>query len=232
MFKSIWQGLHRRRTLYQVDDFNHCAFEFPHSPDLGLPTGPNLNKCLKKLKIYCVRWGKVVYCVARVHHCGAKVQPGDKTDVSVEMVQGIFTGTTTHFLDPKKRLTIPSEWRDQVGVTNNLYVLPDLVGRRFLNVFTAREMVKRLQSIRNLPVADEKGRQFARLLGSQSQLVPWDSAGRIRINDALLEEAKLSDKIVLVGVFDHFELWNPDLWKESESKKVEDLREAAQYVGF
>lgn len=141
-------------------------------------------------------------------------------------------GFYTHSLDPKKRLTIPSEWREHVGVPNSLYVLPDLEGRCYLSVFPAREMVQRLQSVRSLSIADAKGRQFARMLGSQSQLAPWDSAGRIRINDSLLEHARLSDQVVLVGAIDHFELWSPERWSQVGSTGAADLGEAARYVGF
>lgn len=141
-------------------------------------------------------------------------------------------GEFTHSLDPKKRLTIPSEWRESAGLPQGLYVLPDLEGRGYLSVFPAREMVQRLQSIRSLSVADVKGRQFARMLGARSQLVTWDAAGRIRINDGLLEHGKLIDQIALVGAIDHFELWNPEQWKRTGSAGGADLGEAARYVGF
>ena len=141
-------------------------------------------------------------------------------------------GTYTHSLDPKKRLTIPSDWRECARLSAGLYVLPDLEGRMFLSGYPAREMIQRLQKIRNLSVADVKARQFARILGSQSQLAPWDSAGRIRINDSLLEQGKLTDQVTLVGAFDHFELWNPELWKQVGSTGPADLGEAARYVGF
>jgi len=150
----------------------------------------------------------------------------------MEGMQGLFMGDFTHSLDPKKRLTIPSEWRENAGVPHGLYVLPDLENRGYLNVFPAKEMMQRLQAIRSLSIADVKGRQFARMLGSQSQLATWDTAGRIRINDSLLEHAKLSDQIALVGAIDHFELWNPALWKREGLARGADLGEAARYVGF
>ncbi len=141
-------------------------------------------------------------------------------------------GDFTHSMDPKKRLTIPSEWRESTGAPYGLYVMPDLEGQGFLIVFPAQEMVHRLQSIRNLSIADAKGRQFARILGSRSQMVSWDTAGRIRINDSLLEHAKLSDQVALVGAIDHFELWNPEQWKRAGSSGSADLGEAARYVKF
>lgn len=143
-------------------------------------------------------------------------------------------GSWTHSLDPKKRLTIPSEWRDNAGVPNSLYVLPGLglADRRYLSVFPAAKMAERLQRIASLSIADTKGRQFARILGSQSQLAPWDSAGRIRINDSLLGYANLLDQVVLVGTIDHFELWNTDELNQAGIIGMAELSEAARNVGF
>ena len=119
--------------------------------------------------------------------------------------QGVFVNTYTHSLDSKKRLTIPSDWRELVGVPRGLFVLPG-VNDKCLCVYPAREMTRRLEKLRNLSIADEKGRQFARTLASRADLVPWDSQGRIRIKDELLEYADLVNQVVLVGTYDGFEL--------------------------
>ena len=148
-----------------------------------------------------------------------------------ELAQGVFVGTFMHSLDPKKRLTIPSEWRDQVSGPGSLYVLPG-VEQKCLYVFPAREMVQRLQRIRSHSVADTRARQFARVLGSQSQLVPWDTQGRIRVKDELLDWAQIRSQVVMVGAFESFELWSPDLWKTLGSLSDTSLAEAARYVGF
>ncbi len=145
---------------------------------------------------------------------------------------GIFVGKFEHSLDPKKRLTIPAEWREYAGIPTSLYVLPSLENARCLSVYPAREMVQRLQRIRSLSIADSTARQFARVLGSQSQLAPWDSAGRIRIKDDLLDYAKLGDQVILVGAIERFELWNPDLWKQVSGSNAADLGEAARNIGF
>jgi MraZ protein len=145
--------------------------------------------------------------------------------------QGIFVGRFTHALDPKKRLTIPSGWRSQIGEPNSLYVLPDM-HTKCLCVFPAGEMVRRIEKLRSRSIADQTARQFARVLASQSDLVSWDAQGRMRIKDELLEGANLVDQVVLVGAFERFELWSPE---NVEAIGVMDrgaLVEAAQYVGF
>lgn len=150
-----------------------------------------------------------------------------------EALQGVFVGTFEHLLDPKKRLTIPSVWREQVGVPERLYVLPG-VNVPCLCVFPAREMAKRLERIRSLSIADEKGRQFLRTLASRSDYVPWDAQGRIRVKDELLSAADLSSGVVLAGAFEYFELWSPERWKQQQesSATTSSLGEAARYVGF
>jgi MraZ protein len=142
-----------------------------------------------------------------------------------------FVGTFTHSLDPKKRLTIPAEWRSQVGSPKSLYVLPN-VHERCLTVFPASEMVRRLQRMRSHSMADRKAREFARVLASQSDLISWDTQGRIRIKDELLQFAQLVDQVVLVGAFDCFELWSPEYFDGKAGMDQDRIREAAQYVGF
>lgn len=173
----------------------------------------------------------MVYCVARVQLCGAIVSDQDNIAVGVSEAQGIFVGKYEHSLDLKRRLTIPSEWRDYAGTSNSLYVLPG-VDQKCLALFPAREMTQRLQALRSRSIADSQARQFARILGSQSQLVVWDSVGRIRIKDELLEMAGLKEHVVLVGAIQGFELWNPDLWKTTSVAGGANLGEVARYVGF
>ncbi len=145
--------------------------------------------------------------------------------------QGVFVSNFTHSLDPKKRLTIPSQWRAQVGNPKSLYVLPD-VRHRCLCVFPSGEIAYRLRKMRDYPMGDDKARRFARALASQSDLVAWDSQGRIRIKDDLLKFANLVDQVVLLGAFDRFEIWNPATLQQEGGLAGESMEEAARYVGF
>lgn len=148
------------------------------------------------------------------------------------MAFGSFVGMYNHSLDPKKRITIPSDWREQIGKPESVYVMPS-IHSKCLMVCPAVEMARRIEKLRQYSVADARARQFARILASQSELIGWDVQGRIRIKDPLLNFAGLSNEIVLTGAYDFFELWNP----EEHSKKDKNLDEAtmqdmARYVGF
>jgi len=156
--------------------------------------------------------------------------PAQQTDEH-PAAQGVFVGRFVHSLDPKKRLTIPSGWRAQVRGTNSLYIIPD-VQEKCLCVFPSSEMHRRLAERRHTSIADRKARQFARVLASQSDLVAWDSQGRIRVKDELLDFAGLADRVVLLGAFESFELWNPDDLKAAGGLDRSRIEEAAAHVGF
>jgi MraZ protein len=171
-----------------------------------------------------------VYCVT----CSQTVVFMNESVTEAALAQGVFVGQFAHSLDPKKRLTIPSEWRAQVAGPPALYVLPS-VDRKYLIVFTAAEMARRIERLKALSVADGQAHGFARSMASRSALVSWDSQGRIRVNDELLGMARITDKAVLVGAFHFFEVWSSDgfeAFSKGEEGSGTDLSAAARYVGF
>jgi len=166
--------------------------------------------------------------------CGAEGREVDSSNNILEQEiqgQGIFVSTFVHALDPKRRLTIPSSWRAQVGEPKSLYVLPH-VHDPCLSMVPAAVMIERIKRIKQHSMADRKARQFARVLGSQSDLVSWDAQGRIRIKDALLDTVGLTERVMMVGAFDSIELWNPDTFEQVGGLDRGGLQEAAEYVGL
>lgn len=146
---------------------------------------------------------------------------------------GAFVSSFRHALDPKKRLTIPSEWRERVGSPSSLYVLPGLHADKCLYVFPAREISRRLEKFSAIGIGDKKARAFTRIFASQSDLIPeWDAQGRIRIKDDLLTFAKLTDQVQMVGALDHFELWNPKLWQAASVLDSTTMEDAVRYIGL
>lgn len=123
----------------------------------------------------------------------------------------MFLGEFQHSLDSKQRLAIPAEIRDQwkterhgamfiaaPGQSGGLWLWPE---KKF------EEYADRIES--GLVTADEVAR-FNRRIFSKAARVPFDSTGRIRIPDRLLEQYGLRDEVVILGVRDHLELVTPD----------------------
>ena len=158
----------------------------------------------------------------------------DKERSDIESAgRGFFTGTYFHSLDAKKRLTVPSEWRDLVDESKRFFLIPS-VDAKCLSLYTMQDFEHRLARLRERSMADPKARLMARILGSQSTFVAWDSAGRIRVKDELLSYADIEDQVAMVGTFDRIELWNAGRWQKMKDKEDElaTLKDAIHYVGF
>lgn len=157
------------------------------------------------------------------------------------MAQGTTTVTVTgeqafvnsyrHGLDSKRRITIPSEWRAQMGAENSLYVLPD-VSHKCLFMVTPLMMNFRLERIRNQPMSDSKARDFYRALGARSERIFWDTQGRFRIKDELLNYAQIKNEVVMLGTIDRIEVWDPTLLEQMGLVAEQQFEEAAKHVGF
>jgi len=170
-------------------------------------------------------------CVRSSHIVGQEVEKDSTILAGAIGGIGMFVSDFMHSLDPKKRLTIPAVWRAQVGEPQSLFIMPDF-HEKCLNVFPASEMARKLEKLRRHSMADRKAMAFARTLGSSSDLVSWDSQGRIRIKDKLLNFAGITDKVQMIGSLDKFQLWNPELLDASDEVDQVKLVEAGLYVDF
>lgn len=126
----------------------------------------------------------------------------------------MLIGTYTHELDPKKRLTLPSKWRTDLGkkvvVTNGL--------DSSLFIFSIQEWGVVAEKLASSSFGNKDTRDFNRFILGNAFETDVDAAGRIVIPDTLKNFAKLSDKVVLAGMHSRVELWNENAWNTFTAK--------------
>lgn len=121
----------------------------------------------------------------------------------------MFLGEYTHNIDDKGRLTIPAKYRSDLaaglvvtrGFDQNLVVYP-LSGWQ-----------KLAERILRKPLSDQHVRQFRRLVFSGATDLTPDRQGRILVPAFLRDYAAITTEAVIVGMFDHLEVWNTEAWK-------------------
>lgn len=69
-----------------------------------------------------------------------------------------------------------------------------------------------------LKMVDEKDRKEKREFFFDVEEVPCDRQGRMNIPKLWRDRAALTDKVVIIGVGDHIELWNEVRFKKQESQ--------------
>ncbi|HEY5684519.1 MAG TPA: division/cell wall cluster transcriptional repressor MraZ [Acidimicrobiia bacterium] len=119
----------------------------------------------------------------------------------------MFLGENRHNVDGKGRIVLPRRYRPQLpegcvvtkGRDGQLMIYPPTVYEA-----RAQEVMGRTQ--------DKAGRRFARTFFAAADELEPDSAGRLLIREELRQFAELAlgSEAVVIGVFDHIEVWNTD----------------------
>ncbi|HEU5310701.1 MAG TPA: division/cell wall cluster transcriptional repressor MraZ [Candidatus Eisenbacteria bacterium] len=136
-----------------------------------------------------------------------------------------FRGSYQHSIDHKGRVSIPARFRRVLGGENDtVVVLRGLDACVWL--YPLEEFQRFEERLRARPLGDEASRRFQRMLLVDSRDEPLDAQGRVAIPPRLIAHAKLEKDVLVIGLLDHMEIWNPDLFEEylkSSNRTYEDI---------
>lgn len=139
----------------------------------------------------------------------------------------MLIGEYKHTLDPKKRLSLPSKWRKELGTS--LVVTRGLDNCLF--VYPLIEWQKITEKIGQLPLGQADTRSFNRFFLSGAVEVEVDSVGRILVPDFLKDFATLSTNVVLAGIHNRIEIWDEEKWTEYKRKIEIEADSLAEKLG-
>jgi len=115
-----------------------------------------------------------------------------------------------HGVDEKRRVQIPAKWRpEEDGVELTMILWPKHQAGNCLRVLPPLEMAQLMADIDEMPNGDPNKVVLKRFIGSESVQVSLDKAGRICLPDEMAKAAGIKDEVMLVGLLDRFEIWNP-----------------------
>ena len=123
-----------------------------------------------------------------------------------------FFGEFEQTIDPKRRLAISAGLRELIDVkqdgANFILVLgPDRHLWLYPDVYYRRMMA----SMKRSPLPSRQQRNMD-LLFAMARLLKPDSQGRVVIPEQSMQRAVISDRVTLVGINDHIEIWPADSW--------------------
>jgi MraZ protein len=139
----------------------------------------------------------------------------------------MLIGEYKHTLDPKKRLSLPSKWRKELG--KKLVITRGLDNCLF--VYPLKEWQRISEKISQLPLGQADTRGFNRFFLSGAVEAEVDSVGRILVPDFLKEFAKLDSKVVLAGIHDRVEIWDENKWSEYTRRIEAEADALAEKLG-
>jgi MraZ protein len=137
-----------------------------------------------------------------------------------------LTGTYPANLDDKKTMTLPAGIREQLTGADTLLVSP---GPDQCLWLTNQAHLERLsQRLEQSPAREIDVRIFKRLYYAQTEKAALDADGRVSIPERLAQFAGLHQEVILVGIDDHFEVWDAARWRLYTQQKSAGHSPAAE----
>ena len=137
-----------------------------------------------------------------------------------------FMSTVQGSLDSKGRVCIPASFRQVLASQNTagVYVYPSFVdasvegfGQETVDALNAR--LAALDPFLS-PAHDD----MAMAIIARTQLLPADDGGRVRLPDAMIAHANLTDRVAFVGMGQKFKIWNADAYAAVEAESIARLK--------
>ncbi|MFA5987502.1 MAG: division/cell wall cluster transcriptional repressor MraZ [Candidatus Paceibacterota bacterium] len=139
----------------------------------------------------------------------------------------MLVGEYNHTIDPKKRLSLPARFRKEVGkqvvITHGL--------DNCLFVYPMKEWSKIAEKLSTLSMGQSDTRGFNRFMLAGAMVVDIDALGRILVPDYLKDFAALKEKVAVVGVHTHIEIWDEDRWNTYKKQIEKNADALAQKLG-
>lgn len=139
-----------------------------------------------------------------------------------------FRGHFDYSLDAKNRLNVPAKFR--AAFSSGVVLAKGL--EPCVAVWAPDTFERWTESfLSNLnPVSPER-RKLTRYFAGSSFDAELDSAGRVTLNNALLEHAGIQKDVVVVGNLDHLEIWDRDRWNDDQQALNAEVAGIAESLG-
>jgi MraZ protein len=143
-----------------------------------------------------------------------------------------FVSTYPMRLDSKGRMSIPAPYRTLLARDGleHLYCHPAL-DLPALQAGGARLMAGIDALIARYPPYSEAREELAGALYGAIEMVKLDPEGRVMLGEGLKAHAHIKDEAVLVGLGDHFRIWEPERFRAHLAEATARVRALKQEIG-
>ena len=124
----------------------------------------------------------------------------------------MFLGTFEPNLMDKGRIALPKKIRQELSEERMVLTIGF---EKCIFGFKNKDWEMVTQAELNRPLfSDKEGRDLRRKMCAEAVNVELDSQGRFVVPEAMVNFADITNKIVVIGAGDHFEIWNKKQWED------------------
>jgi MraZ protein len=141
-----------------------------------------------------------------------------------------FKGRYSYSVDEKGRMALPAKLRTNLAasVKGNFIITRGF--ERCLYVYPQDEWNKLEQFVRGLSFLDAQHRYYSRTLFERANDSKIDSQSRITIPPDLMQFAGIKNEVLILGVLERIEIWDPEVYKEYQKNHPDTYETVAEQV--
>ena len=141
-----------------------------------------------------------------------------------------FKGSYNYSVDSKGRINIPSRLRKYLSPEANDTFIVTRGFEKCLFLYPQDEWNSLEETIRGLSPSNAQHRFITRALLRHATETQLDGQSRITIPKELLQFAGIEDQVLILGVLERIEIWNPGEHEAYVSSQKESYESVAQSV--
>jgi MraZ protein len=141
-----------------------------------------------------------------------------------------FKGQAEYSIDSKGRIAIPAKMRNALNPEAKSTFTITRGFEKCIYLYPMDTWLGIEAEISSLNTYNRQTRDFVRGILMWAEEVALDSQGRIGIPKVLSEFAGASDKGLVIGAYDHIEIWNPESFATHMEKQEDDYETLAERV--
>ena len=146
------------------------------------------------------------------------------------MVNRTLTGQYQRVIDEKLRIAIPKPLRRQLSQEEELTLFVAPGTEHSISLFSRESFRDLGERLAQHATNRADSRNYRRLFYANADEVTLDVQSRIRIPERLVAHAGLKHDVVLVGVHDHAEIWDKELWEAFVADHTSQFDEMASHA--
>ncbi|HOP49447.1 MAG TPA: division/cell wall cluster transcriptional repressor MraZ [Ignavibacteriales bacterium] len=126
----------------------------------------------------------------------------------------MFLGSSNTTLDSKNRFILPSKFRKYISPDETSKFILNRGISRCIDIYPLSSWKKIEKKLETLDPFNPKDAKFMRVFLFDTNECEVDSQFRILVPQSLLDYANITKEILVVGIADKLELWNPEDYKK------------------
>lgn len=136
-------------------------------------------------------------------------------------------------MDAKNRLNVPSGIRRLMGPeANNTLIFAPGFEQKNLYVYPLDEWKNLTNNFRKFKPNDKFAQNFMRFFVSGAHTVTMDAQGRIMLPNRILEMASIQSEMLILGMVNKLEVWNPQVYEDYKKELGVGLPELVDKINF